>query len=149
MQRTNENSGRRKLQPTNEMQRISRQELCERFDDILHIVDRDNIGFVITDQGKDDMVLCPAHWYLPMYDESFGLILNSAVRYSIGRKTYMPSTVISFIRKNMKVLDNRTIWCVIDDIKREKDNKELYLYDEWMNLWHELEQELTARNDKG
>lgn len=30
-------------------------------------------------------------------DHDFGLILNCAVRYAIGRQTYMPSAVIAFI----------------------------------------------------
>lgn len=40
------------LHPVNEMERISRKELCERFDEVLDKVDKDDIGFVITDGGK-------------------------------------------------------------------------------------------------
>ena len=54
------------LQPIETMQRISREELAEKLDELLDIVAKDNVGFVITDQGKDDLVLCPVrldtHW---------------------------------------------------------------------------------------
>lgn len=40
------------LHPVNEMERISRKELRERFDEVLDKVDKDDIGFVITDDGK-------------------------------------------------------------------------------------------------
>ena len=49
------------LQPIETMQRISREELAEKLDELLDIVAKDNVGFVITDQGKDDLVLCPAN----------------------------------------------------------------------------------------
>lgn len=45
------------LHPTETMQRIARKELGDRLDEILEIVSRDNVGFVITDAGKDDLVL--------------------------------------------------------------------------------------------
>ena len=41
---------------------------------ILEIVSRDNVGFVITDAGKDDLVLCPASWLSPLVSEGFGCI---------------------------------------------------------------------------
>ena len=47
------------LHPTETMQRIARKELGDRLDEILEIVSRDNVGFVITDPGRDDLVLCP------------------------------------------------------------------------------------------
>lgn len=57
------------LQPLDQMARISRAELGGRLDEILDIVDKDNVGFVITDKGKDDLVLCPARWMECIYSE--------------------------------------------------------------------------------
>ena len=62
------------LHPTETMQRITRKELGDRLDEILEIVSRDNVGFVITDAGKDDLVLCPASWLSPLTSEGFGCI---------------------------------------------------------------------------
>ena len=48
---------------TENMERISRQHLCDNLDSILETVSRESIGFVITDAGKDDFVLCPASFH--------------------------------------------------------------------------------------
>ena len=53
----------RYIQPLDQMARISREEFGKQLDEILDIVTRDNVGYVITDEGKDDLVLCPAHWF--------------------------------------------------------------------------------------
>jgi len=58
----------RYLQPLDQMARISRIELGEKLDEILDKVDKDNVGFVITDEGKDDLVLCPIRWIECAYE---------------------------------------------------------------------------------
>ena len=55
-------------------------------------------------------------------DDEFGLILNCAVRYAIGRMTYMPSSVIRYITPLLDKLDDKTIDVFIQDIERyQKD----------------------------
>lgn len=51
------------LQLTDTMQQVSRKELFDKFDEWLETVSRDNVGIVITDEGKDDLVLCPFAWF--------------------------------------------------------------------------------------
>ena len=52
----------RNLKPLDTMERITRQKLCNDFDNVLDRVDMEDIGFVILDdEGKDRYVLCPAH----------------------------------------------------------------------------------------
>jgi len=53
-------------------------------------------------------------------DDDFGLVLNAAVRYSLGRRTYMPSAVTGFIKPLLSKLNNRTLWCFDQDIKDKK-----------------------------
>ena len=55
-------------------------------------------------------------------DDNFGAILNCAVRYSIGRQTYMPSLVVDFITPLIPYLNNRTLWCLDQDISEAKWN---------------------------
>ena len=50
------------LQPLDQMARVSRADFGNRLDEILAIVDKDNVGYVITDEGKGDLILCPARW---------------------------------------------------------------------------------------
>ena len=106
------------LQPVETMKRVSREELADKLDDLLETVNKENVGFVITNEGKDDLVLCPAKWFDIFYDNDFGCIINSAVRYSLGRYTYMPSTTVQFVLRYIMVLDVRTITVMIEDIDR-------------------------------
>ena len=137
------------LQPIETMQRISREELAEKLDELLDIVAKDNVGFVITDQGKDDLVLCPANWFNIYYDNDFGCIINSAVRYSLGRSSYMPSTTVRFVLRNLIVLDTRTIVVMIRDIDREIADEKLPYRDVWVSLKIALEDRLQKIQDEG
>lgn len=71
------------LPSTENMERISRQELADNLDAVLDRVLRENIGLVITDEGKDDLVICPSSWLEPFQTEEFGSVVNCALRYAM------------------------------------------------------------------
>ena len=56
------------LQPLESMERISRQALADDLDTVLERISREDIGLVITEEGKDDLVLCPVSWFNLDYD---------------------------------------------------------------------------------
>ena len=62
-------------------------------------------------KGKTDDIL------IERYNDDFGAVCNCAVRYAIGRMTYMPSIVVGFIKPMLPKLDNRTLWCFERDIE--------------------------------
>ncbi len=126
--------------PIDEMERISRNEVGEKLDEILDRIEKENIGFVITDEGKDDLLMIPARWFEFTLDDDFGCIINSAVRYAIGRHTYMPGVVCNFVRRYMDILDSRTINVIIEDI-----NRELQFNIEQEELWIKLRDDLLVR----
>lgn len=121
------------------MERISRQHLCDNLDSILETVSQENIGFVITDAGKDDLVLCPASWLSPLVSEGFGCIVNSAVRYSLGRDTYMPDVAVQFILDHMNLLDLRTVTVMYRDIQKALEDENLPHRETWVSLMYALE----------
>ena len=137
------------LQPVETMQRVSREELAEKLDDLLEVVNKENVGFVITNEGKDDLVLCPAKWFDLYYDDDFGCIINSAVRYSLGRSSYMPSTTVKFVLKYLMVLDVRTITVMIEDIDRSLVDEQLPYKDTWLSLKYALEDRLEKIQEGG
>ena len=51
------------LPPLSEMERIEQTLLVEKLDEILERVDKEDIGFVITENGLPDMVLIPFRWF--------------------------------------------------------------------------------------
>lgn len=124
------------------MERVNRQEFVSRFDEILKNVDKDKIGYIITEvDGNEEYVLCPADWLGFHFDNDFGCIITSAIRYSINRKTYMPSIVVRFVRKYMNVLNSNTIKVALEDIEQEL---------EWGTvedpvMWRKLKEELLYR----
>ena len=137
------------LQPIEAMKRVSREELAEKLDDLLEVVNKENVGFVITNEGKDDLVLCPAKWFDLYYDDDFGCIINSAVRYSLGRSSYMPSTTVKFVLKYLMVLDVRTITVMIEDIDRSLVDEQLPYKDTWLSLKFALEDRLEKMQEGG
>ena len=137
------------LQPVETMKRVSREELVEKLDDLLEVVNKENVGFVITDEGKDDLVLCPAKWFDLYYDDDFGCIINSAVRYSLGRSSYMPSTTVKFVLKYLMVLDVRTITVMIEDIDSSLVDEQLPYKDTWLSLKYALEDRLEKIQEGG
>ena len=130
---------------TENMERISRQHLCDNLDSILETVSRENIGFVITDAGKDDLVLCPASWLSPLVSEGFGCIVNSAVRHSLGRDTYMPDVAVQFILDHMNLLDLRTVTVMYRDIQKALENENLPHRETWVSLMYALETRLKRK----
>ena len=130
---------------TENMERISRQHLCDNLDSILETVSLENIGFVITDAGKDDLVLCPASWLSPLVSEGFGCIVNSAVRYSLGRDTYMPDVAVQFILDHMNLLDLRTVTVMYRDIQKALDDENLPHRETWVSLMYALETRLKRK----
>ena len=50
-------------------------------------------------------------------NEDFGTILICAVRYSLGRQSYMPGLVQDYIRPLLSCLDKRTLSVIRRDIE--------------------------------
>lgn len=82
------------------------------------------------------------------YDDDFGCIINSAVRYSLGRSSYMPSTTVKFVLKYLMVLDVRTITVMIEDIERDLVDEKLPYRDTWLSLKYALEDRLQKIQDE-
>ena len=79
-------------------------------------------------------------------EDDFGVILNCAVRYAIGRRTYIPVLVADFITPLIPKLDKRTLGTLERDI-REAENYGDKLIDEpvWMNLLQKVQDDLKKR----
>ena len=85
-------------------------------------------------------------------DDNFGAVLNCAVRYALGRHTYMPSLVIQQIQPLLREVSDKTLWCFRPDIRdAEKRNR---LGDEcdasdWLWFCTYVEMEITHRKSTG
>lgn len=52
-----------RLPPLSEMERIEQSLLIEKLDEILERIDKEDIGFVITEGSLDEMVIIPFRWF--------------------------------------------------------------------------------------
>lgn len=79
-------------------------------------------------------------------DDDFGAVLNCAIRYSLGRQTYMPHLVMDFARPLLPQLSDRTLWCMARDI-REAETYGSPVIDEpkWKAFLEEVENEIDRR----
>lgn len=130
------------LQPTDTMERVSKDRLISEFDKIMESVIKGNKGVIVVNENKEDeLVVCPAKWFNFMFDEDFGCIINSALRYAITRRTYMPEVVVRFMKRYIDVLDGRTLCVAIRDIERELQEGNI----EEPAMWIELKNSLKTR----
>ncbi len=108
-------------------------------------IDQENTAFVITEEDKHDLIICPAHWFDFQVDTDFNSIVICAVRYAIGRGTYMPDVVAGFVRRYMKALQTKTLHVLRKDIKAHLDKPELSQRDLWASLYSDLGEEILSR----
>lgn len=134
----------------NDMEKISRQKLFDDFGNILERVEKENKGFIITDEGKADLVLCPVNWFSIEADTDFSTIVGCALRYALGRYTYMPSTVKGFIERHIEAITEKDLNVMISDIEDKMKynyNKEFPYKELWLELRDNLVVELKKREE--
>ncbi len=82
--------------------------------------------------------------------QDFELMMISALRYAIGRYTYMPSVTIGYIRYLIPELSVNTLFTMKRDIDEEiamyeRTDRELYMADEWKKLAEEINVEYERK----
>ena len=81
--------------------------------------------------------------------DEFGEMMNWAVRYSLGRKTYAVSDTVSFVLPLVQWLTDKTLWCIQDDIRQAERREGLGDKDidapKWLNLLDAVTKEIDRR----
>lgn len=72
---------------------------------------------VSMENGKEFLIF-PQDLLAPIYDHDFRLILIAAMRYAMGRNTYMPMVVADYIKRHIHLLDDKFLVLAVDDIRR-------------------------------
>ena len=85
--------------------------------------------------------------------DDFGCICLCAVRYALGRMTYMPNLVQVFCMRNINMLDTKTLVTMIRDVTEFGETPKSYGadfdYRDWMRFRDFLENELARREEAG
>lgn len=73
-----------------------------------------NVGWsMLCDEDDSEQALDPS-------DDDFGAVCNCAVRYCLGRRSYMPSLVCRYIISLLPELTDKTLDCFERDIAERK-----------------------------
>lgn len=89
-----------------------------------------------------EFLLFPQEFFAPLCDNDFRLIVLSAMRYAMGRNTYMPLVVTDYIKRHIRLLDDKFLVLAANDIRRHfEDYGE---YEPNTALWQELLEALEA-----
>ena len=101
---------------------------------------------VCMNNGKE-LLLFPQDLLAPIRDADFRLILLSAMRYAMGRNTYMPAVVSGYIKRHIRFLDDKFLALAADDIQRYLEDYAEYEPNStlWQALLDALETEQRAR----
>lgn len=134
------------LQPLESMERISRQVLADDLDTVLERISREDIGLVITEEGKDDLVLCPASWFNLDYVDDFSCVINSALRYAMRSEDEESAAVVQYLRRHYQLFDEKTLSVAVADLERELNQPIAPL--KQPQVWKELQELFRQRLDE-
>ena len=81
------------------------------------------------------------------FSDEFGAVLNCAVRYCIGRRTYMPKLVMDVIRPILPALTDKTLWVFNWDIEGADNYGADNYEEEWMRFLYEVKAEIARRDE--
>ena len=90
---------------------ITVDELKERTSSLLNLVTEGQRPLRVCMNNGKEFLLCPQDLLAPICDADFRLILLSAMRYAMGRNTYMPAVVSDYIKRpfDMEVVHRRVL----------------------------------------
>ena len=115
---------------------ISVDDLKDQANNLLNLVAEEQRPLrVLMNSGKE-FLLFPQDMLAPISDSDFCLILLSAMRYAMGRKTHMPSVAADYIKRHLPHLDDKFLTLAADDIRQHlEDYAE---HEPSLNLWRDL-----------
>ena len=106
----------RKMPPLSEMERIEQSLLGEKLDEMLDRIEKEDSAYVITEGGKDKLVLCPYRWFEENFPDDVGYVVNSAIRQELTAESENAEAVRQFIWNHYAAFDNRTLAVAVKDI---------------------------------
>ena len=121
--------------------------LKEQTSNLLDLVTKEQRPLRVFMNNGKEFLLFPQDLLAPICDSDFRLILLSAMRYAMGRNTYMPAVVSDYIKRHIRFLDDKFLALAADDIRRHLED---YAEHEpnpnlWQGLFDALETERRTR----
>ena len=122
---------------------ISVDDLKDQANSLLNLVTEEQRPLRVFMNNGKEFFLFPHDMLAPISDPDFRLILLSAMRYAMGRKTHMPSVIADYIKRHLQLLDDKFLTLAADDIQRYLEDYAEHEAnsDLWQNLLDALETE--------
>lgn len=115
---------------------ITIDELKDQANSLLNLVTEEQRPLRVCMNNGKEFLLFPQDLLSPICDSEFRLILLSAIRYAMGRNTYMPVVVSGYIKRHLRLLDDKFLALATDDIRQHLEN--YAEHEPNLNLWHGL-----------
>lgn len=101
---------------------ISVDDLKDQANSLLNLVTEEQRPLRVFMNNGKEFFLFPQDMLAPISDSDFRLILMSAMRYAMGRKTHMPSVAADYIKRHLQLLDDKFLVLAADDIRRHLED---------------------------
>ena len=126
---------------------VTINELKEQTSNLLDMVTEEQRPLRVCMNNGKELLLFPQDLLAPIRDADFRLILMSAMRYAMGRNTYMPAVVSGYIKRHIRFLDDKFLALAADDIQRHLEDYGEFEPNStlWQALLDALETEQRAR----
>lgn len=135
------------VKPFQDCKSITIDELKGHTSELLDWVTAERQPLRVSMKDGKQFLLFPQELLALLCDNDFRLIVLSAMRYAMGRNTYMPLVVTYYIKRHIRLLDDKFLALAANDIRRhfeeygERESNTAL----WQNLLGELETEQRDR----
>ena len=94
--------------------------------------------------------------YIDLTNEQESMIVICAIRYSLGRNTYMPAHIIGLLKYRIDIMaDNtlriisRDISCFMEEQKRTQHKVASDIIRDWESFKEDIDSEINRRTENG
>ena len=115
---------------------ITFDELKNQADSLLNMVIEEQRPLRVSTKNGEEVLLFPQNLVDPLCDNDFRLIILAAMRYAMGKSTYMPAVVADYIKHHIQLLDDKFLVLAADDVRRHLE--EYIEHEPNPKLWQDL-----------
>ena len=103
--------------PFQDCKSVTIDELKSQPSELLNQMTKEQQPLRVSMKDGKEYLLFPQEFLAPLCDNDFRLIVLSAMRYAMGRNTYMPLVVTDYIKRHIRLLDDKSLVLAANDIR--------------------------------
>lgn len=105
------------VKPFQDCKSVTIDELKSQPSGLLNHATRERQPLRVSTEDGMEFLLFPQELLAPLCDNDFRLIVLSAMRYAMGRDTYMPLMVADYIKRHIRLLEDKSLVLAANDIR--------------------------------